>query len=620
VIPNITRSLSLITAVCLAGSAWSNVSTGDLLVAGRIDNNVTQFNGTTGAFVSTFAHTGGIGNPVGIAYGADGNLYVANVATNNVLRFNGLTGAFIDTFATGGGLNSPRGIAFGPDGNLYVASAINAEILKYNGTTGAFIGIAASGNGLNGPVGITFGKDGSMYVSSALSNQVLKWSSAGTFSGVFASGGGLNNPTYSAFGPDGNFYVVSANTNNVLRYNGTTGAFVDIFSSGNGLDLPIPIAFGPDNNLYVGNAHANNVLKFSGSTGAFIGVFAANGGLQNPNGMAFVPPPPGVSTLSLSISAIVGGNGLTGTVTFTKPVYAVGGQLTFASDNAAVILPAAVTLAPKATTSTFALQTKGVSIATTVHITATLNGISKVAILIVNPATLSSFGFYPSAVVGAGNGSYGMAVFNGKTCSAATTFTATSSNVVATIPATVTAVAQSNVTYFSIKTTSIAADTSAVIQVHSGGITKSATLTIKAIPTVTASMTWVQVGTTYTYTLTIHNTGKTAVGSFVFAKQGVVAKSFLTVAPAALVSPIGWSAGAITHAGVGDGYGILWTAITPLAPGASVVGFKFASTLTPTHMKAASSLFPTFPMTTSFAYVHGAYTDPGFGFVVVTTP
>src|SRR5260221_8592546 len=91
------RRLALTLSSCLiAFTAGANSNPGDLLVSGRIDNNVSQYNGATGAFVSTFASTGGIGNPVGIVYGPDRNLYVANVATNSVLRFNGLTGAFID--------------------------------------------------------------------------------------------------------------------------------------------------------------------------------------------------------------------------------------------------------------------------------------------------------------------------------------------------------------------------------------------------------------------------------------------------------------------------------------------------------------------------------------------
>jgi uncharacterized membrane protein len=54
-----------------------------------------------------------------------------------ILRYDGTTGAFIDTFAAGGGVNDPLGLAIGPDGNLYVASANTNNVLRYNGVTGA---------------------------------------------------------------------------------------------------------------------------------------------------------------------------------------------------------------------------------------------------------------------------------------------------------------------------------------------------------------------------------------------------------------------------------------------------------------------------------------------------
>ena len=47
-----------------------------------------------------------------MVFGPDGNLYVSSGDSDEVLRYDGTTGAFIDSFASGGGLDSPFGLAF----------------------------------------------------------------------------------------------------------------------------------------------------------------------------------------------------------------------------------------------------------------------------------------------------------------------------------------------------------------------------------------------------------------------------------------------------------------------------------------------------------------------------
>jgi DNA-binding beta-propeller fold protein YncE len=81
------------------------------------------------------------------ASGQQLQLFVSNSVTDTVQRYDGSTGAFIDTFASGGGLNQPRDLAFSPhDNNLYVVSELTSEIKRYDGITGAFIDTFASMN------------------------------------------------------------------------------------------------------------------------------------------------------------------------------------------------------------------------------------------------------------------------------------------------------------------------------------------------------------------------------------------------------------------------------------------------------------------------------------------
>src|SRR5262249_58943097 len=89
--------------------------------------------------------------------GPDGNLYVTDHDTESVLRYDGTTGAPLPSPGNpgavfvpsgSGGLSDPIGLAFGPDGNLYVAGGNNDAILKYDKTTGAYLGrFAESGGG-----------------------------------------------------------------------------------------------------------------------------------------------------------------------------------------------------------------------------------------------------------------------------------------------------------------------------------------------------------------------------------------------------------------------------------------------------------------------------------------
>ena len=138
---------------------------GDLYVTSNSDGyaRILRFSGVDGSFVSTFVapSSGGLGNVTGIAFGPDGGLYVSTSgggpgnAGLSVLRYDGTTGDFTGVFVApgSGGLQLPFGLAFGSDGDLYVASgygSTNNRILRYDGTTGAPLGAFGTLSGLPG--------------------------------------------------------------------------------------------------------------------------------------------------------------------------------------------------------------------------------------------------------------------------------------------------------------------------------------------------------------------------------------------------------------------------------------------------------------------------------------
>lgn len=345
--------------IFLSYAVWaaSPGAPGDLYVSGGQANVILQFDGITGASAGTFvpAGSGGMGTPVGVAWGPNGNLFVSSYNNDAVLQFDGNTGVFINTFATGGGLDGPYGLTFGPDGNLYVCSFLNARVVKFNGTTGAALGAFATGGTLNFPADVTFGPNGHLFVTSNTNSRVIQFDgTSGAVIGTFASGGGLSSATGLTFGPNGNLFVASYNNDQVIQYDGATGAVIGSFASGGGLDGTFGIEFGTDGNLYVAGYLSNNVVRYNGGTGALMGAFATGvgkasfvkfkpilGGFPSPDVTGFAP----ASSMNCAdIQATIDGSG-----------FATGLQVLLKQAGQPDIAGSIVTLSPTQVTANFNL-------------------------------------------------------------------------------------------------------------------------------------------------------------------------------------------------------------------------------------------------------------------------
>jgi streptogramin lyase len=137
---------------------------GNLYVSSQNTDQVLRYDGDTGAFKDVFASGGGLDGPFGLAFGPDGDLYVASGGSffageqspGSVVRYDGTTGAFKSTFAAHPQLLNPDGLAFGPNGDLYVSAFSSDQVFRFRGDNGAFVSIAASGPELHSPSGLGF--------------------------------------------------------------------------------------------------------------------------------------------------------------------------------------------------------------------------------------------------------------------------------------------------------------------------------------------------------------------------------------------------------------------------------------------------------------------------------
>lgn len=135
-----------------------------------------------------------------------------------------------------------------------------------------------------------------------------------------------------------------------------------------------------------------------------------------------------------------------------------------------------------------------------------------------------------------------------------------------------------------------------------------------------ASLTPAPAGSNTQWSLTLNNTGTTTVGTLWFA--WIPGQNYLAAAPTSITSPAGWTA-VVTHGGATDGWGIQWTAnnvAARLAAGGNLSGFGFTSNMNAQAMAGNSPFYPGTPVTRSFVYSGGAFSDTGFQFTATVVP
>jgi hypothetical protein len=125
-------------------------------------------------------------------------------------------------------------------------------------------------------------------------------------------------------------------------------------------------------------------------------------------------------------------------------------------------------------------------------------------------------------------------------------------------------------------------------------------------------------GGVYHYTITLHNTGTTTIGSLWFS--WIPGENFMTAVPTSITSPASWTGSLQGGAGSAS---ILWqanTAAARLAAGGTLNTFTFNSTHTPAQMDGLSVNDTRYHVTDSYIYSAGALSDAGYLFTMTVTP
>jgi len=194
------------------------------------------------------------------------------------------------------------------------------------------------------------------------------------------------------------------------------------------------------------------------------------------------PPPPTLSSLTLSPTSVTGGNSSTGTVTLSGPAPTGGAQVALSSSDTTVArVLSSVTVAAGATSASFTVSTSAVAGSTTVSIFASYAGATRSASLTVTPApppppTLASLTLNPSSVVGGLEDSTGTVTLTGPAPSGGAQVFLSSSNGAASVPSSVIVPAGASNATFTVRTSAVFMSTSATISASYNGTTRTATL------------------------------------------------------------------------------------------------------------------------------------------------
>ena len=254
--------------------------------------------------------------------------------------------------------------------------------------------------------------------------------------------------------------------------------------------------------------------------------------------------PVDIALLSLSATAVTGGNGATGTITLAGPAPASGVAVTISSGNSAVNVPANVHIPGGAISATFSLGSSPVRDKVVVDITASAGSIAKTKAITVNPAALLAVKLQQTSMTG-GAAQQGTVSLTGPAPSGGLSVALSSTNAAVSLPSTIMIPAGVSSVVFAIQSVPVATKSSGLVVAQLGVYKKSTSLSVipPVISSIVASRGTIVGGDTVDVTIKLTGTAP-AGGTTVTVTSASVALSV----PASVTVPAGQTSVVLTAA------------------------------------------------------------------------
>jgi hypothetical protein len=192
--------------------------------------------------------------------------------------------------------------------------------------------------------------------------------------------------------------------------------------------------------------------------------------------------PPVVSALLCIPASVTGGSPSVCTVTLSSSAPAIGAAVPISGNNAAIAVPASVTITAGAASGSFSVSTTAVATSQAAVITASYGGTSQAAPLTVVAPVVSSLLCTPASVIG-GSPSTCSVILSGIAPSGGAAVAISANNAAVTVPAFLTVAAGATSNTFAVATSFVASNQTVSLSASYGGTPQTANLTvIAAIP------------------------------------------------------------------------------------------------------------------------------------------
>jgi len=234
----------ILLAAAAAGPARAAGGVGDAFVTSDASNVVRAYAGATGNYLGNHS-TGVLGaGQLAIHFGVNNGRVLVGSFGGGVDEYVAATGAYIKTYATTGGWQWAG--LYGPNGNVYIGSFNTADVREYDVNTGALVGILYS---IPDPSDMNIGPNGNLYICQYQLGAVTEIDFAGNFVSQWFQPPNSRSQDIE-FLPGGGFVVPVMGNNVAYRYNAAhiiNGVYV-----GTGWQRPHGVDLNPaDGLLYI---------------------------------------------------------------------------------------------------------------------------------------------------------------------------------------------------------------------------------------------------------------------------------------------------------------------------------------------------------------------------------